>query len=249
MKPISSVTTTMQKGPRSKIGTQDGGRGLETRESSEVAAWLSKQIPADMDKAAQSRALSHGVRLNVAMEGRFPRGPNGERLPMYLVATGCDVAGTRAQRDAAIADLQNFMTKPEVRSVETWIAELSVLTAGRGREGFDAELMVSAYASRLAAYPADVVRYALLGKTWKWFPTWDELEKVCEAKTAPRRHMLAAIAQPIPDDEPKRREPTQDERDRIQSLVDEMFPTYPKNMREAAVSEALKGKCMKGGAA
>jgi hypothetical protein len=179
------------------------------------------------------------------MAGRFPRGPNGERLPMYLVATGCDVAGTRAQRDAAIADLQNFMTKPEVRSVETWIAELSVLTAGRGREGFDAELMVSAYASRLSAYPADVVRYALLGKTWKWFPTWDELEKVCEAKTAPRRHMLAAMAQPVPDNEPQRREPTQDERDRIQALVDDMFGEYPKNMRDAAVKEVLAGKCMK----
>lgn len=184
------------------------------------------------------------MNLTVKTEGRYPTGANGEHLPSYSVAVGCAVDGTAEQREAARADLVNFMTPAQTRKIEHWLAELSLLTAGRGKEGLDAELMVNAYASRLAAYPADVVRHALLVKTWKWFPSWDELERVCEAKAGPRRHMIAALSQPVPDTEPKRRPPTQEERERVQALVDEMFPQRPKQEREAAVDIALRGNCM-----
>lgn len=219
--------------------------GIAPRSSSEVAAWLGQQSPRDMDAAAVSRAKSHGVDLEVKTDLRFPVGENGERKGFYEVATGCVVSGTEEQRERALADLRNFETPASVRSIEDWLAELSVLTAGRSREGMDAALTVTAYASRLSKYPADVARAALLDKTWKWWPTWDELHKACEALASPRRHMIHALSQPVRKPEPKRRPPTQEERDRIQAMVDELFPLRSQEMREAAVDEALKGNCMR----
>lgn len=195
-----------------------------------------------MDKAAVSRAQSHGVGLAVKTELRFP-----ENAPMYEVAVGCDVTGTDEQRAAAKADLENFLTPAPIRKIEEWLAELSVLTAGKGPDGISADLLVTAYSSRLGQYPADVVHDALRRHSWTWFPAWAELEKVCKAKTGPRRHMIAALSKPAPDPEPVRRPPTQEERDRVQAMIDEMFPQISKEWRDAAVSEALKGDCMKGG--
>ena len=190
-----------------------------------------------MDKAAVSRASSHGVSLEVKYEGRYPIGANGEYLPSYQVAVGCDIHGTTEQRLAAKADLENFMTPAPIRQIEQWLAELSVLVAGRGREGFDAELMVTAYSSRLAQYPADVVRYALLAKLWKWFPTWEELERICKAKTGPRQHMIAALSKPEPDPEPSKRITTDEERARIAALIAEQFPDLPQRWKDRAVNE------------
>lgn len=198
-----------------------------------------------MDRAAESRALSHGVSLAVRYEGRYPTGANGESLPSYTVAVGCDIAGTAAARDAARDDLLKFQTSAPIRQIERWLAELSVITAGKGPDGISAELLVTAYSSRLASYPADVARYALLERSWKWFPTWAELERVCEAKAGPRRHMIAALAKPVADPEPTRRAPTQEERDRIAALIAEQFPNMPKSWRDRATEEATKGECMR----
>lgn len=246
MKQLSSVIITSPEEQHSKTGTQGGGRGLAKLESSEIAVWLAKHTPADMDKAAVSRALSHGVNLEVKFEGRYPTGPNGEYLPSYEVAVGCRIHGTTAQREAAIEDLKKFQTPAPIPQIERWLAELSVLTAGRGTDGIAAELQLTAYSSRLAQFPADVVRYALLQHTWKWFPAWDELERLCKAKSSPRQHMIAALSQPEPDPEPKRRPPTDEERARIQAMVDQMFPRQSPADRKAAVDIALQGDCMVG---
>lgn len=229
----------------------DGGRHgataveLSHRGSSAIAAWLARHSPADVDKAAVSRAHSHGVMLEVKYEGRYPSGPNGERMPSYVVAVSCQTHGTIAQRRAATDDLKNFLLPAEIREIEMWITELSVITAGRGADGLSAELQLTAYSSRLAQYPADVVKYALTKHSWKWFPSWAELERVCEAKSSSRRHMLAALSQPTPDREPQYRAATDEERARIQAMVDEMFPRQSAAVREMAVNESLKGNCMR----
>lgn len=247
MKPITSAITTVLSKAYTEIGTPHGEHGLATQSSSvAVAGWLAKQRPADMDKAAVSRASQHNVGLTVRYEGRYPSGPNGESLPSYQVAVDCHVEGSEDDRRAALADLRNFDTPAPIREIEAWLAELSVISASRQREGMESALMLEAYASRLATYPADVVRYALLTKSWKWWPTWDELKSVCDAKAGPRRHMIAALQKPAPDPEPQRRAATQAERDRMQALVDEMFSNKSPEMRKAAVDEAMKGYCMTG---
>jgi hypothetical protein len=187
---------------------------------------------------AESRALSHGVALKVRYEGRYPSGENGESLPSYVVAVGCDAAG--GDRAAALADLTKFQTPAPVERIEGWLAELSVLTAGRGVDGISAELLVTAYSSRLGRYPADVARYALLEHRWKWFPAWAELERVCEARAAPRAHMIAALSRPEKPAAPERRLPTQEEKDRIAALVAEKFPRAPQAWRDRAVEEVAE---------
>lgn len=250
MKPISSLITTAQSKADSATGTQHGERGLATPKSSdEVATWLAKQNPADMDKAAASRASSHGVGLRVRSEFRFPSGPNGERLPSYEVAVGCEVDGTPESISAALNDLRNFLTPAPMRKIEEWLARLSVVVARRREDEFAEELRVVEYASRLSRYPADVVKTVLLTDAHQYFPTWAELEKRCEALTGPRRQMVAALERGPEPKEAPRRPPTADERARIQALVDEMFPQVSQQWRDDAVAEALKGDCMKGDAA
>lgn len=249
--PIGQTARTSVDESPAVDGRKHGTTGAVTspRSSDEIAAWLAGQRPMDMDKAAVSRASSHNVGLMVRYEGCYPIGPNGEHLPSYRVAVACAVHGIEANRQAALADLMNFQAAAPIRAIEDWLAELSVISASRQREGTESALMLEAYTSRLTAYPADVVREALLGKPWKWWPTWDELRTYCEAKAGPRRHMIAALQQPEPDAEPVRRAATQEERDRVQTLVNEMFPNESSVMRRAAVREAVKGNCMTGHAA
>ena len=246
MQQINSVITTFQKARFSKTGTQAGGRGLETQLNSEIATWLARQVPADMDKAAVSRAQSHGVRLGVRYQGRYPIGPNGERLPSYTVAVGCDIHGDAENRERALADLRNFMEPAPFCEIERWLAELAVLTASRNKTYFEAELTVTAYAARLAQYPADVARNVILKQAWQWWPTWGEMERICEAQASPRRHMIAALQQPVPDPEPSRPASTQEERDRIAALIAEKFPGVSQQWKEAAVAH-IAPKRMGGG--
>lgn len=197
-----------------------------------------------MDKAAVSRASQHGVGLQVRYEGRFPTGPNGERLPSYMVAVGCEVSPD-GDHSGALADLRNFMTPAPVREIEAWLAVLSVTVAKRRDDEFTEELRLTTYASRLSRYPADVVR-EVTHATYSFWPTWEEMEKRCEALTGPRRQMIAALERGPQLPEPARRPPTQEERDRIQAMVDEMFPNHPAADRKRAVDEALQGNCMAG---
>lgn len=203
----------------------------------DIATWLSKQAPSDMDNAAVKRASQHGVALRVRYEGRFPTGPNGERLPSYTVATACEASPT-GDHAAALADLRNFMTPATLREIEAWLAVLSVTVAKRRDDEFTEELRLTTYAGRLARYPADVVR-AVTSATYGFWPTWEEMEKRCEALAGPRRHMIAALERGPAPPEPIFRQPTEEEKSRIQALVDEMFPGAGVEERANAVSAAM----------
>lgn len=245
--PIGETARMLVEGNPAVDGSKRGKTGVEIKRpgSYEIAEWLQRHSPVDVDKAAVSRAQSHGVNLEIRYEGRYPVGPNGEYLPSYQVAVGCSIHGSQEARNATIADLEKFQTPASVHQIEEWLAELSVLTAGRGTDGIEAELQLTAYSSRLAEFPADVARYALLKHSWKWFPSWGELEKVCVTRAAPRRHMIAALSMPEPDPEPVRRAATQEEKDRMAALIAERFPNVPSAWREKAVGIVTSGKCIK----
>ena len=243
MKHINSAIITAPVEPVSETGMRPGAHGLATRANSDrVAEWLSKQKPQDMDSAAASRALSHGVALKVKYELRFP-----SDRPSYAVAVWCDASGNRESALAALTDLRNFMTPAPVRKIETWLAELSVTVARQKDDDFGDELRLNVYASRLSRYPADVVRQVLQEGRFQFWPTWDELAKRCDAATAPRAHMIAALERGLPaEPEPQRRAATEAEKARVQALVDELFPNKSPEARKSAVDEAMKGNCMTG---
>ncbi|MEB3214490.1 MAG: hypothetical protein VKL39_24290, partial [Leptolyngbyaceae bacterium] len=102
------------------------------------------------------------------------------------------------------------LTPAPKRAIEGWLAELSVIVARRPDDEFAEELRVEAYASRLSRYPADVARHVLLGKTWRFFPTWDELERECEARTAGRKLAIRVLESGGSDPEPERHRVTAD---------------------------------------
>lgn len=188
------------------------------------------------------RVSQHGVEAKVRYRTHFPKGPNGESLPSYDVAVGCDVSAG-GDVEAALRDLRNFMTPAPLRQIEAWIAQLSVTCAKRKDDAFSEELRLVEYSQRLSRYPADVARAALLDQSYQFFPTWVELEKFCDAMTAPRRQMIAALERGPEPEEPVRRPPTDEEKARIQALVDEMFPLHSLADRKAAVDEVTKGNC------
>ena len=136
------------------------------------------------------------------------------------------------------------MTPAPIREIEGWLAVLSVTVAKRKDDEFAEELRLTTYASRLARYPADVVR-EVTHATYTFWPTWAEMEKRCESLTSPRRQMIAALERGPDKPEPARRPPTQEERDRIQAMIDQMFPSKSQTDRTRAVNEALQGNCMR----
>lgn len=222
---------------------RQGSSVPDVQRSDQIAVWLAKQRPADMDKAAVSRALSRGVGLQVKYEWRFPSGPNGEYMNSYQVAVGCNIS-QHGDREAALQDLRNFLTPAPIRAIEAWLAELSVIVARRKDDEFADELRVSVYSSRLSRFPADVVRTVVIEQSYRFWPTWEELEKRCKALTGPRLQMIAALERGPEPIEPQRRAPTDDERARIAALVEEMFPDQTPKDRSDAVEIALRGNCM-----
>jgi len=230
-----------------EVGSNAGRAGAvaSLADTDRVAAWLSRQKPADMDKAAVSRASSHNVKLTVKSRLMFPRGPNGEVLPSYSVATGCEVVGREEDVRSALADLRNFEIPAPRRQIEQWLAELSVIVAKRSDDEFAEGLRLEAYASRLGAFPADVVRKVVLEETYKFWPTWDELEKKCKALSSPRRAMILALENyREPEAEPEYRRPTDEEKARIAKLVDELFPDVSAEWKARATEEVTRGNCM-----
>ncbi len=221
MKPINSVITTLHAEQRSKTGTPHGERGLATPASSqEVAAWLATRSPADVDQAAVLRASRLGVELAVKCDYRFPKDERGNSLPVVRIVKGCDVIGTPEARAEAIAALEKLETPADARGVEAWLAELSVIVAKRQDDEFTESLRLEAYASRLRQYSADVARAAVLDHPWKFWPSWAELEALCNQLVAPRKAMLAAMrANERQAYEEDRRRVTRDEAERIMREV------------------------------
>ena len=163
-------------------------------------------------------------------------------------ARGCEVSGPADARATAADELERLMEPAPLRMIEEWLAELSVIVARRADDDFGDSLRVTAYASRLREYPADVARAAVIGGRWKFWPAWSEMEVICERKVAARRHMIAALRRA--DDPPEQRKlPTMEERERlVRQLVRNKFPSAPEERRDRAVDEVLRGDCMTGDA-
>lgn len=95
--------------------------------------------------------------------------------------------------DAAIDDLEKLLTPAPPEQIEAWLAELSVIAPKRASDAFEESLRLTAYTSRLGAYPADVARYATIVRRWQFWPSWAELEAACEEAVRPRLQMIAAL--------------------------------------------------------
>lgn len=80
-----------------------------------------------------------------------------------------------------------FATKELVR--------IKMLTKAAKQDDMDTELLLGIMAEELADYPADVVRDScrFYTKRNKWFPSWSELQELCEERALKRRVLLNAL--------------------------------------------------------
>lgn len=139
-------------------------------------------------------------------EWRFPEG-----RPSFSVVVACSASGSGEDRAIVLGEIERLLTPAPIREIEGWLAELSVMVARRPQDEVDEALRLTAYASRLAQYPADVARSALLDHRWRFWPTWEELSSVCDGMASPRRHMAAALRR-SPDLAPESRPAAPDDR-------------------------------------
>lgn len=203
MKPLHSVITTSPREAFSQTGTQLGEHGSATRENSRLVEWLAQRSPGDVDKAAVSQASRRGVTLDVQRDFRVERDEHGNRVSTHTPVKSVAVRGSLEARAVVKVELERLMVPAPEESLEAWLAELSVITSRRQDDEFTETLRLTAYAKRLAKYPADVARAALLDHPWKFWPAWVELEKVCEREVAARKAMIAALDR---EDEPQPQE-------------------------------------------
>ena len=238
-KPIGSTVTTEIQRSQSAAGRSAGNPTFGGQLTDpNIGTWLADKKPSDMDKAAVLRTSQHNVELEVKYEGRYPTGPNGERLPSYRVAVGCSIEGTTDDRNRALADMQKFMTPASTSEIEGWLAELSVISAKRQESGFSEGLRLTAFASRLSRYPADIARTVVLDYRWKFWPTWAEMGHAADVLVAARNQMMAALMEEE-EQEKVNRPPTKEERERTIALVAELFPDVSRRWKERAVNEIM----------
>lgn len=101
-----------------------------------------------------------------------------------IVAT----ADGKPEQVAALMDrIEGAFAPATVEQIELWLAELDQIAPRRAASNADDDLRLRAYTERLLAFPADVAREALLGRLWRFWPSWAELHDVCEELTAQRR--------------------------------------------------------------
>ena len=139
MKQIDSGTIISLAAPGSAIGTRDGGRGLATPEDLQMAGWLSRRSPAEVEEVARSRASQHNVALRTRTEWRYP-----QDRPSYEVLVQCHADGTQEDLAAFAADVARLLTPAPIREIEGWLAELSVIVARRPQEALDEAVRLTA---------------------------------------------------------------------------------------------------------
>ncbi len=137
-----------------------------------------------------------GVEWKIKRKISFSRqDANGNTIPpsTYQPIESISISGT----DTAVTDVLErakhvLMPAPD-ETIRVWLAELSVLVARRLDDDMTETLRLQAYTDRLRLYPADVVHHVLLKKTYKFWPTWDELEARLNSLIEERRAIIAAL--------------------------------------------------------
>lgn len=160
----------------------------------EIATRLAALTPTEIDSRAVSsvqQCVSSLTKTTETKGGAILK--DGTTTPVTYHQRLSIRVSTSSELASARAKLAACMTPPDKRQVVGWLAELSVITARRQDDEQTEHLRTAAYAQRLEAYPADIARHALLGHRWKFFPTWADLEEVCEAAVSKRRQLSSAL--------------------------------------------------------
>lgn len=195
--PIGQIGATVTHQSRREDGNNVGQIvAAPSPQSMRVVQWLEARTPSEVDKVLQSQALSHNVALRVRFDTRSSRDSNGNVTTDFVVR-GADAVGQIEDMQEVAAKVASALTPPDSARIEAWLAEMSVLVVRGKGDQFSDTLRIVAYAKRLAEYPTDVVRAALLDCKWQFWPSWSDLSDFCDELAAPRRAMAAALTAAI----------------------------------------------------
>lgn len=164
--------------------------------------------PTETNNQLRSQASSLGVEISSGKRFKGIYDDNGACVGSELVSDVIRAKGCFAEM-AAVADAITETLIPANRdTIEEWLAELYVIAPSRADDEMTATLKLEAYGRRLAEYPADMVRHVLLSKTWRFFPSWFELEEQLKPMKRERDAMLNACLRtadhPAPTEAPER---------------------------------------------
>lgn len=157
-----------------------------------VVQWLEARAPSAVDKVLQSQALSHNVALRVRYDTKSIL-EAGEITKTEFVVRGAEAVGQIEDMQEVAAKVASALTSADSARIEAWLAEMSVLVVKGKSDEFSDTLRLVSYTKRLAGYPTDVVRSALLDHKWQFWPSWKDLADLCDSLAAPRRAMAAAL--------------------------------------------------------
>ncbi len=142
--------------------------------------------------AALIHSLPHSVRSCLATKesGRFTE--DGRFLG---VTKTYSLAADPAALDEARETVEGAMAPMERDELVKCLGQLRALTAAKNTGETDLKLVLSAFASRLTRWPADVVREVLESQSSisKWWPAWAEVEERLVELAAPREALLATL--------------------------------------------------------
>lgn len=96
-------------------------------------------------------------------------------------------------------DAQKWLVAAPPRQIVEELTKLRMLTAARN-PGDDLDLLVTAYAERMAEYPLDIIRAACREMADKstFFPAWAELRAAMDEWLTSRREIVAGLLEPPP---------------------------------------------------
>ncbi|MBB5220581.1 hypothetical protein HNP73_000502 [Amaricoccus macauensis] len=176
-----------------QTGMPPGAHGFARADSLRAARWLAERQPREVDAAAASRLSSL---ISVEVRPLYHEiSSDGQAYGSFRAAIRdvCD-----DERKRALRQVQAFMTSAPEEALEDWLAELSVIVARRPEEDVTEALRLRAYVTRLQSYPADVAKYVLLDKVWRFWPTWAELKDACDELVATRLMFARVLGELAP---------------------------------------------------
>lgn len=148
--------------------------------------------PAETNNQLRSLASSRGVEISRGKRFRGIYDDNGACIGSELVPDPIRANGSVAEMAAMADAITETLIPAERGTIEEWLAELYVIAPSRADDEMTATLKLEAYGRRLSEYPADMVKHVLLSKTWRFFPSWFELEEQLKPLKRERDAMLAA---------------------------------------------------------
>lgn len=207
---------------------------------------LAASTPAQVNNSLASLAQQCGVSLRVSrdMEAKYDKTgvflgyePNGETLAI--------VNGTPEAVEAMLDRIDGAFAPADDGQIAVWLAELDVIAPSRAQSAANDDLRLQAYVSRLRGYPADIAREALLGRAWRFFPSWAEVKEACDElvkhRTAVRDALIALDRANWDRDNPEpeivHKHPNADVRRRVAESVGDLLAEMQAKVRTKAAEE------------